>query len=49
MILISTILKFSAQDTTPLALNATQGHKPIFSTSYISIPNYGDDPTGTQA
>ena len=28
----------------PIALNATQGHKPSFSKSYISIPNDGDDP-----
>ena len=28
------------------ALNATEGHKPSFPTSYISIPNDGDDPPG---
>ena len=28
----------------PSALNATQGHKPSYQTSYLSIPNNGDDP-----
>ena len=27
------------QDTTHLALNATQGHKPSYTTGYILIPN----------
>ena len=27
----------------PSALNVTQGHKPSYPTSYILIPNDGDD------